>query len=94
MALKESGVSATSTQLRTLFAQILVYCPVVDPRKLWKKHWEAMKDDILGKVSEATGILNYHLNTPELQGHILYELEAILNGLRESVKEFGLPTPP
>ncbi|GKE26559.1 DNA helicase [Tanacetum coccineum] len=94
IALKESGVSTTSAQLRTLFAQILVYCSVADPRKLWEKHWEAMKDDIPSKVSEATGILNYHLNTPELQGHILYELEATLNGFGKSVKEFGLPTPP
>ncbi|GKF74214.1 DNA helicase, partial [Tanacetum coccineum] len=53
-----------------------------------------MKDDIPGKVSKATGILNYHLNTPELQGHILYELEATLNIFGgKSVKEFGLPTP-
>nr|GEW51330.1 DNA helicase [Tanacetum cinerariifolium] len=59
-----------------------------------EKHWEAMKDDIPGKVSDATGILNYFLNTPELQGHILYELEATLNGFRKSVEEFGLPTPP
>ncbi|GKA86645.1 DNA helicase [Tanacetum coccineum] len=53
-----------------------------------------MKDDILGKVSEVIGILNYHLNTPELQGYILYELEATLNGFGKSVKEFRLPTPP
>ncbi|GJW11330.1 DNA helicase [Tanacetum coccineum] len=83
IALEESSVSATSAQLRTLFAQIVVYCSVADPRKLWEKHWEAMKDDIPGKVSEATCILNYHLNTPELQGHILYELEATLNGFRK-----------
>ncbi|GJU57550.1 DNA helicase [Tanacetum coccineum] len=62
--------------------------------KLWRKHWMAMKDDIPTKVSEATCILNYHVNTPELQGYILHELEAILNGFRKSVKEFGLPPPP
>ncbi|GJR08538.1 DNA helicase [Tanacetum coccineum] len=94
IALEESGVSATSAQLRTLFAQILIYCNVADPRKLWEKHWEAMKDDIPSKVSQKTGIFNYHLNTPELQGHILYELEATLNGFRKSVQEYGLPTPP
>ncbi|GJY09724.1 DNA helicase [Tanacetum coccineum] len=54
----------------------------------------AMKDDIPAKVSEATGILNYYVNTPELQGYILYELEAILNGFGKSVKDFGLPPPP
>ncbi|GJT42283.1 DNA helicase [Tanacetum coccineum] len=54
----------------------------------------SMKDDIPAKVSEAIGILNYHVNTPKLQGYILYELEAILNGFGKSVKDFGLPPPP
>ncbi|GKC94109.1 DNA helicase [Tanacetum coccineum] len=53
----------------------------------------SMKDDIPAKVSEAIGILN-HVNTPKLQGYILYELEAILNGFGKSVKDFGLPPPP
>ncbi|GJU45743.1 DNA helicase [Tanacetum coccineum] len=53
----------------------------------------AMQDDIPSKISEATGIVNYHVNTPELQDHILYELETILNGFGKSVKEFGLPSP-
>ncbi|GJT71903.1 DNA helicase [Tanacetum coccineum] len=57
------------------------------------KEWDIALEES-GKVSEATGILNYHLNTPELQGHILYELEATLNGFGKSVKEFRLPTPP
>ncbi|GJU24125.1 DNA helicase [Tanacetum coccineum] len=57
------------------------------------KEWDTALEES-GKVSEATGILNYHLNTPELQGHILYELEATLNGFGKSVKEFGLPTLP
>ncbi|GKD41083.1 DNA helicase [Tanacetum coccineum] len=56
--------------------------------------WTTMKDDIPAKVSEATGILNYYVNTPQLQGYILYELEAILNGFGKSVKDFGLPPPP
>ncbi|GJS30613.1 hypothetical protein Tco_0491233 [Tanacetum coccineum] len=53
----------------------------------------AMKDDIPANVLEATGILIYHVNTPELQGYILYELEAILNGFGKSIKDFGLPPP-
>ncbi|GJV74979.1 hypothetical protein Tco_1506563, partial [Tanacetum coccineum] len=54
-------------------------CEALDPPKLWRKHWTSMQDDIPAKVSEATGILNYHVNTPGLQEYILYELEAILN---------------
>nr|GEY43877.1 DNA helicase [Tanacetum cinerariifolium] len=94
IALEESTVSASSAQLRTPFAQILIYCDLSDPPKLWRKHWEAMQHDIPTKISETTGILNYDVNTHELQDHILYELETILNGFRKSVKEFGLPSPP
>ncbi|GKC22351.1 DNA helicase, partial [Tanacetum coccineum] len=80
IALQESAFSATSSEIRTLFAQILIYCDVADPVKLWNKHWESMQDDIPMKISKSTGIPNYLVNNPELQGYILYELEAILNG--------------
>nr|GEX98464.1 DNA helicase [Tanacetum cinerariifolium] len=59
VTLEESTVSATSAKLRMLFAQILVYCDVADPMKLWTKHWCAMQDDIPLKVSDATGIPDY-----------------------------------
>nr|GFB76427.1 DNA helicase [Tanacetum cinerariifolium] len=67
---------ATSNEVRILFAQILIYCDVSDPIKLWIKHWEAMSDDIRAKISKAIRIPNYHVNTAELKGYILYELEA------------------
>nr|GEW19368.1 DNA helicase [Tanacetum cinerariifolium] len=38
IALEESAVSATSSEIRTLFAQLLIYCEVSDPTKLWRKH--------------------------------------------------------
>nr|GEV30128.1 DNA helicase [Tanacetum cinerariifolium] len=60
VVLEESTVSATFVELRMLFAQILVYCDVADPIKLWTKHWCAMQDDIPSKVSDATGIPDYH----------------------------------
>ncbi|GKC88679.1 retrovirus-related pol polyprotein from transposon TNT 1-94 [Tanacetum coccineum] len=53
-----------------------------------------MHDDIPTKVSKATRIPNYHVNTAELQGYILYELKAILNGFGKFVTEFGLQAPP
>ncbi|GJU22933.1 MAK10-like protein [Tanacetum coccineum] len=53
-----------------------------------------MHDDIPTKVSKATRFPNYHVNTAELQGYILYELKAILNGFGKFVTEFGLQAPP
>nr|GEX07881.1 DNA helicase [Tanacetum cinerariifolium] len=50
IALEESAISATSAEIRTLFAQILIYCDVADLKKLWTKHWEAMRDDIPSNI--------------------------------------------
>ncbi|GKC58186.1 DNA helicase [Tanacetum coccineum] len=69
-------------------------CEALDPIKLWIKHWEAMSDDIPTKISKAKRIPNYHVNTAELKGYILYELEAVVNGFGKSVIDFGLPLPP
>nr|GFA42111.1 DNA helicase [Tanacetum cinerariifolium] len=94
IALEESDFSATSAEIKTLFAQILIYCDVSNPSKLWDKHCEAMRDDIPMNISKSTGIPNYHVNTTELPGYILYELKAILNGFGKCVKDFGLQPPP
>ncbi|GKD10724.1 DNA helicase [Tanacetum coccineum] len=94
IAFEESAGSGSSVEIRTLFAYILIYCDVADPGKLWTKHWQTIRDDIPAKVSKATGIPNYNVNTIELQGCILYELEAILNGFGKSITKFCLQAPP
>ncbi|GJV34367.1 hypothetical protein Tco_1394767 [Tanacetum coccineum] len=53
-----------------------------------------MQDNIPMKISESIGITNYHVNNLELQGYILYELEAIINGFGKCVRDFGLQPPP
>ncbi|GJR63532.1 DNA helicase [Tanacetum coccineum] len=39
IAMKEASFSSTASQLRSLFAQILIFCDVADPIKLWKTYW-------------------------------------------------------
>ncbi|GKE08083.1 DNA helicase, partial [Tanacetum coccineum] len=53
----------------------------------------AMRDDIPAKISKTTGIPNYHVNTAELQGYILYELEEMQNGFGKFVTDFGMQLP-
>ncbi|GJY13681.1 DNA helicase [Tanacetum coccineum] len=86
-ALEEASLSATSAELRSLFALILTCCEVTNPLKLWKKHWRQMADDI-------PTIRNIDINGPELESYVLYELEVIVNSCSKSVKDFGLPLPP
>ncbi|GKB82670.1 hypothetical protein Tco_0949565 [Tanacetum coccineum] len=88
ITLEEATVTTTASEIRFLFAQILIYCDVADPPRFWTTHWKAMVDDIPVKVSEQIGIPDYHVNTAELQGYIVYEIEALLNGCRKHVKDF------
>ena len=53
-----------------------------------------MGHDIPRIVSQTVGIRNYHVNDPELNGYILFELEVILNTFSKMWKGFGLPAPP
>ncbi|XP_071689999.1 uncharacterized protein [Rutidosis leptorrhynchoides] len=77
--LEEASVSASSSQLRSLFAHILLFCEVVNPMKLWSENWKIMADDIP------------YMNTPGLEQHVLYEVEFILNQSSRSITDFGFP---
>ncbi|GJV29257.1 DNA helicase [Tanacetum coccineum] len=93
-AFQEACVSATSIELRSLFAQILVHCDVTDPFKLWTNFWNDMSHDIPDRVLEMSHIPNYHVNDFNLQGYVLYEIQLILNNCNKSLADFGLPSPP
>ena len=93
-ALEEACVSASSPELRFLFAQILTHCEIGDPINLWNKFWREMGHDIPNIVSRYVRIPNYHVNDAELQGYILYELEILLSSCGKSVKNYGLRLPP
>jgi hypothetical protein len=45
-ALEEADVWASGRQLRDMFASMLMFCEVTNPRQLWDAHWESLSDDI------------------------------------------------
>ena len=94
IALQEAAMSATASELRTLFAHILIYCEVAEPLQLWERHWHRMADDIPKKASQTSGVRNLHVNSPEIKDYIIYEIEMILNNCSKSVKDFGFSLPP
>nr|GEU72572.1 DNA helicase [Tanacetum cinerariifolium] len=69
-AFQEACVSATSIELRSLFAQILVQCDVTDPSKLWTKFWNEMSHDIPDRVSEMSHIPDFILTTTHYKRRI------------------------
>ncbi|GJS19085.1 hypothetical protein Tco_0413557 [Tanacetum coccineum] len=90
-ALEEVAFSATSQQLRYLFAQILIFYNVADPLKLWKSYWRRMSDDIPRTMLDSLHIEDLYMNDPELEGGVLCELEVILNTFSKIVSDYSLP---
>jgi hypothetical protein len=45
-ALEEADVWASGRQLRDMFASMLMFCEVTNPRQLCDAHWESLSDDI------------------------------------------------
>jgi len=45
-ALEEADVWASGRQLCDMFALMLMFCEVTNPRQLWDAHWESLSDDI------------------------------------------------
>ena len=84
-ALQEACGSASSPELRFLFARLLTHCDIAQPLQLWDKYWQRMADDIPATVSRQVNIPNYYVNDDDLQGYVLYELEIILSSCGKSV---------
>nr|GEU37989.1 DNA helicase [Tanacetum cinerariifolium] len=76
IALEEAAFSASSQQLRSLFVQILIFCDVADPMRLWKAFWQRMSNDVPRTVSNSLHIQDLYMNDPELEGSVLYAVES------------------
>ncbi|KAK9070527.1 hypothetical protein SSX86_010929 [Deinandra increscens subsp. villosa] len=95
LAFMEAAAWGTSAELRTLFANMLLFCEVSNPTNLWNEHWRAMTDDIVLEVSRQTNVDPKNIPDFPLQQRLLYELEKILNSSAtySSLEKFGLPLP-
>nr|GEV05639.1 DNA helicase [Tanacetum cinerariifolium] len=89
--LEEVAFSASSQQLRSIFVQILIFCDVADPMRLWKSFWRRMSDDVPRTVSNSLHIQDLYMNDPELEGSVLYEVEVILKNYSKTIADFRLP---
>ncbi|XP_071719581.1 uncharacterized protein [Rutidosis leptorrhynchoides] len=92
--LEEASVSATPSQLRSLFAHILSYCTVTNPLALWENHWKLMGDDIPLRAAANLNMSHLHINADDLHNFVLYEVEILLNQCSKSISDFALPSLP
>ena len=94
IALDEASLSATASQMRDLFCQMLIFCDVSNPVLLFQNHSHDMAEDIPMVLSQLLHLQEIHLTDEELQGGLLYELEAGLRFYGKSLKDFSIELPP
>ncbi|KAI3693273.1 hypothetical protein L6452_33106 [Arctium lappa] len=70
--------------------------PMAKKTTLTQWHWRKMSDNITQKATQTSNVTGLYLNDEDLQNHLLYELEILLNSNSNSssLSEFGLPMPP
>lgn len=70
-ALSENSHSAMPQQLRAMFVNILLYCSISDPLRLWDAHWQIMSDDIVRTRRRITENNNLSLSEHEIKNYSL-----------------------
>jgi hypothetical protein len=74
-ALEETGVWALRRQLHDMFASMLMFCEVTNPRQLWDAHWEFLSDDIEVMTRCECDDPIITLSEDVLKDHALYEID-------------------
>jgi len=77
-ALEEGSVWASGRQLRNMFASMLMFYEVMNPRQLWDAHWEFLSDDIetLTCYERADPTVTFFEDA--LKDRALYEIDPVL----------------
>ncbi|KAK1434099.1 hypothetical protein QVD17_11017 [Tagetes erecta] len=95
LAFNEAANWATSSELRSLFTHMLLFCDISNPLELWHKQWRKMADDIISKITTSNISNNTQINDDDQQQYVLYEIELLLksNNNSCSLSTYGLPMP-
>jgi hypothetical protein len=94
-ALSDVSAWSTSSELRSLFTYLLIFCDMANPLGVWEKHWPKMGDDIAYEFNSSQSHAHLRLSEDDLKEHVLYRLELLLNANTSSysLAQFGLPMP-
>lgn len=55
-------MTASASELRAMFVQMLVFCEIAKPVALWESFWRQMSDDIPRILSSIHGTTFAHIN--------------------------------
>jgi len=90
-AFNEAVAWGTSTQLRSLFVTMLIYCEVGDERTFFDKIWRYLADDIQYRYKHNIVDINYEMPEDELRDHLLDELAILFADCGSNIRQFNLP---
>jgi hypothetical protein len=91
-ALEEANVWASGQQLRDMFASMLMFCEVTNPRQLWDAHWESLSNDIEIMTHREHVDPGVTFSEDALKDCALYEIDQILMRNGHHLEDF--PTLP
>jgi len=91
-ALEEADVWASGRQLRDMFASMLMFCEITNPRQLWDAHWESLSDDIEAMTHYERDDPIVTFSEDALKDRALYEIDQVLMRNRHRLEDF--PTLP
>ncbi len=91
-ALEEADIWALGRQLRDMFASMLMFCEVTNPKQLWDAHWESLNDDIEAMTRRKHDDPVDTLFEDALKDRALYEIYQVLICNRHRLEDF--PTLP
>jgi hypothetical protein len=91
-ALEEASVWASGRQLRDMFASMLMFCEVTNPKLLWDAHWESLSDDIDAMTRCERANPTVTLSEDALKDCALYEIDQVLMRNGHCLEDF--PTLP
>lgn len=74
IALQEASLSATPSQMRNLFCQILIFSNISCPVSLLQSHADSMSEDIPLILSEVLHMPNLQVSAEDLEGGLMYKI--------------------
>jgi hypothetical protein len=76
--------------LRDMFASMLMFCEVTDPRALWDQHYTTLSNDIMHRIATSSVSRRSHqqLSAIDVLNETLHDLDRILQRNSTSLSNF------
>jgi hypothetical protein len=87
-ALEEVGLWASGQQLCDMFASMLMFYEVTNPKQLWDAHWESLSDDIEAMTHREHDDPTVTLFEDVLKDCVLYEIDQVFIRNRHHLEDF------